>query len=94
MSLSRILPLKLAGAALLASMAVLPAARGQVYVANSNGTIGEYDATTGAVINASLISGFSDPVSLAVSGPNLFVADSGAGTIGQYTTSGAAQASS
>ncbi len=80
----------LAGVVVLATLTVLPAARGQVYVANSTtGTIGEYDATTGAVINASLITGFGDPVGLAVSGPNLYVADEGAGTIGVYTTSGA-----
>jgi DNA-binding beta-propeller fold protein YncE len=85
----RRLPAHLARVAILAALAALPPARAQVYVANSGtGTIGEYDATTGAVINASLISGFSNPVALAVSGPYLYVADNTAGTIGEYSTSG------
>jgi 6-phosphogluconolactonase (cycloisomerase 2 family) len=55
------------------------------------GTIGEYDATTGAVVNAALVSslGGQAPAGLAVSGTNLFVVKSAAGTIGEYTTSGA-----
>ena len=40
-------------------------------------------------MNASLISGLTNPVGIAVSGSNLFVADEGNGTIGEYTTSGA-----
>ena len=39
-------------------------------------------------MNASLVSGLSAPVGLAVSGSNLFVANWNAGTIGEYTTSG------
>jgi hypothetical protein len=36
--------------------------------------IGEYDATTGGVINANFISGLNDPWGLALSGNSLFVA--------------------
>src|SRR5205823_2530636 len=58
---------------------------------NSGGTIGEYNATTGATINASLVSGLSGPQLIAVSAGNLFVANTGAGTIGEYNaTTGAA----
>ena len=54
-------------------------ARGQeIYVTNSsgNGTIGEY-TTSGAVVNASLVSGLNDPTGIAVSGSDLFVANHG-----------------
>jgi hypothetical protein len=56
-----------------------------LFVTNySANTIGEYNAVTGAVINASFISGLSNPWGLAVSGSNLFVTNSGNGTIGEY----------
>jgi hypothetical protein len=41
-------------------------------------------------VNAALISGLSLPKGIAVSGSILFVTNQGAGTIGEYTTSGAA----
>src|SRR5271166_5024179 len=66
-------------------------ARGQIFVTNENsGTIGEY-TTTGAKVNASLISGLGDPEGIAVSGGNLFVANYGGTTrnVGEYTTTGA-----
>ena len=66
-----------------------PHAGRDIYVANyGTGTIGEY-TTSGAVVNASLVSGLNDPNGIAVSGSNLFVANYGNGTIGEYTTSGA-----
>ncbi len=40
-------------------------------------------------VNASLISGLNGPWGIAVSGSNLFVANYGNSTIGEYTTSGA-----
>ena len=40
-------------------------------------------------MNASLVSGLSNPYDIAVSGSNLFVVNSGNGTLGEYTTSGA-----
>jgi hypothetical protein len=40
-------------------------------------------------VNASLITGLSGPVGLAVSGSDLFVVNRNNGTIGEYTTSGA-----
>jgi DNA-binding beta-propeller fold protein YncE len=54
------------------------------------GAIGEY-TTSGATINASLISGVADPsaITLSISGNDLFVANYSGSTIGEYTTSGA-----
>jgi hypothetical protein len=53
-------------------------ARAQIYVSqevsSSTGTVGEYDATTGAVINANLITGIIHPAGLVLSGNTLFVA--------------------
>ena len=65
--------------------------RGQIYETNDGpNTIGEYDATTGATVNSSLISGLNRPYGIAVSGGNLFVANYGANTIGEYNaTTGA-----
>src|SRR6266446_1636064 len=64
---------------------------GQIFVTNSDGnTIGEYNATSGATINSSLVSGLSDPVGIVLSGGNLFVANFNDGTIGEYNaTTGA-----
>ena len=64
-------------------------AHGQVFVANwSSGTIGEY-TTSGATVNAALVSGLSRPYGLALDGnEHLFVANFSLGTIGEYTTSG------
>ena len=63
---------------------------GDIYVAGWGGTIGEY-TTSGAVVNASLVSGLDSLPGIAVSGSNLFVTSWGlsSGTIGEYTTSGA-----
>jgi len=51
------------------------------------GTIGEY-TTSGATVNASLISGLDFPLGIVVSGSDLFVTGF-SNTIGEYTTSGA-----
>jgi hypothetical protein len=62
---------------------------GQVGTSN----VGEYNATTGAVINANFITGLELPRGLAVSGNNLFVTNWGApySTVGEYdATTGAA----
>ena len=40
-------------------------------------------------MNASLVAGLSLPYTVMVSGSNLYVANFSAGTIGEYTTSGA-----
>ena len=66
-----------------------PTARGQdIFVANvASGTIGEY-TTSGATVNASLVSGLGNPFGIAVSGSDLFVTSVHSG-IGEYTTSGA-----
>jgi DNA-binding beta-propeller fold protein YncE len=54
----------------------------------NSGTIGEYDATTGATINAALITGLHDPTGLTISGNHLYVANAGNGTIGEYDLDG------
>jgi hypothetical protein len=53
----------------------------------SKGTIGEY-TTSGATVNSALISGLHGPVSITVSGTDLFVVNHATGTISEYTTSG------
>ncbi len=53
------------------------------YVAGS-GTIGEYNATTGATVNAALLSGLALPGGFAVSGGTLFVTSTLNNTIGEY----------
>ena len=68
---------------------------GDLYVADGVGTVGEYDATTGDAIHASLITGLNGPVSLALSGSDLYVGcseESGSDPgVGEYNaTTGAA----
>src|ERR1017187_5432919 len=60
--------------ALLAGAALMPAtAQGEIFVTDVvNYTIGEY-TTSGATVNASLVTGLSYPRAIAVSGSNLFV---------------------
>jgi uncharacterized protein YjiK len=71
------------------SLLSISAAHAQIFVVNNvSGTIGEY-TTSGATVNASLISGLSTPAGIAVSGSDIFVTNEGTGTIGEYTTSGA-----
>ena len=78
----------------IAALWALPSiARAQLFVSQSNaGSVGEYDATTGAAINASFITGLNRPLfGIAVSGNDLFVANSGGTTVGEYdATTGAA----
>jgi hypothetical protein len=56
------------------------------------GAVGSYKATTGAVINSSLIAGLNGPVGLAINSnsnpPLLLVADSGDNEIGEYKLDG------
>jgi DNA-binding beta-propeller fold protein YncE len=75
-------------------------ARAQLYVTELPqggpiGVVGKYDATTGAAISPSFITGLNFPVGLAVKGNTLFVANFDAGTVGKYdaTTGGAINAS-
>jgi PKD domain len=80
---------------LLLSIAVLlghaRSAHAQLYVGQSPpGTVGEYNATSGAAINASFITGLNDPAAFAFSGNTLFVLDYNIGTVGEYSaTTGA-----
>jgi len=62
-----------------------------IYVSNDyNGTVGKYNATTGAAINAAFVTGLDYPVGIAVSGNDLFVVNRRANTIGKYNaTTGA-----
>ncbi len=68
---------------------------GQIFIANvRDNTVGEY-SLDGTVINASLITGLTFPVGVAVSGGFLYVTNSGAtgfgdGFVGKYTIAGAA----
>ena len=62
---------------------------GNLFVTDSvTGTIGEYNATTGATVDADLVSGLDGPGGIAVFGGNLFVTSARTGTIGEYTISG------
>jgi len=64
-------------------------AHGQIYVASSGGNIGEY-TTSGATVNASLISDPNGPNFIVVSGGNLLVVNTINDTIGEYdATTGA-----
>jgi hypothetical protein len=58
-----------------------------LFVTHGN-TVPEY-TTAGALVDAALISGLADPVSIAPSGSDLFVVNQ-AGSVGEYTTAGAA----
>ncbi len=76
----------------LAVLAFTPFARAQLYVSNFNSdTVGKYNATTGAAVNANFITGLSGPYGLALSGNNLYVVNYDSGTVGEYNaTTGAA----
>src|SRR5437773_10837931 len=79
-------------AAVVAALCLIPVTgRAQIFVTNfGNNTIGEYNATTGATINSSFISGLDLPQGIALSGGNLFVANYNNNTIGEYNaTTGA-----
>src|SRR6266849_1515489 len=85
--------LVLAGFAASAALCAMPGtARAQIFVTSNvvdgKDTIGEY-TTSGATVNAALVSGLNSPQGIAVSDGNLFVANFNNGTIGEYTTSGA-----
>ena len=56
-----------------------------LFVANRGGSVGKYDAKTGAAISQSFITGTNfQPVGLALSGDDLFVANEADGTVGKY----------
>jgi hypothetical protein len=56
-----------------------------------NCTVGEYNASTGAAINANFITGLNQTYAIALSGNNLFVTNNGGSTVGEYSaTTGAA----
>jgi hypothetical protein len=58
---------------------------------NTFSEISEFNATTGALVNASFVTGLGTPMAMAMSGGDLFVADAGYYRIGEYNaTTGAA----
>jgi len=65
----------------------------QIFVSNLNySTIGEYDATTGTTINASLVSsGLYNPQGIAISGNDLFVCTGNSNNINEYNATTGAQ---
>ena len=66
-------------------------ASGQIYVVETSaGKIGEYDATTGAVINATLVSGLDQPYGIVVANGDIWVTNQANGTVGEYTEAGVA----
>ena len=82
-------------AALFAAAGIM-SAHAQIFEANYGvGTIGEYDATTGALIGTP-ITGLDNPTGLALAGSNLVVANyngptgGNSGSVAEYTTSGQA----
>jgi hypothetical protein len=61
-------------------------------VSRDGNKVGEYDATTGAAVNSSFITGLNVPLGIALDGNNhLFVTNAGNNTVGEYnaTTGGA-----
>ncbi len=65
-------------------------ARAQLYVSQLGIlTVSEYNATTGATINANLITRLRTPSGLAIQGKTLFVANE-SGSVGKYVATGAA----
>ena len=60
------------------------AVNGKVFIGNSSNQISEYNASTGALINASFISGLNFPLGMAVSGNNFYVANYEGDSIGLY----------
>ena len=76
-------------AVLLGLLSTNAARADEILVTNlTTNTVGKY-TTSGATVNAALISGLSGPEGIAVSGSDLFVTNFATGTIGKYTTSGA-----
>jgi len=64
----------------------VPVVAAEIFVTNGN-KISEY-TTSGATVNASLVTGLGEPFGVAVSGGYLYVANFSTGTVGQYTLSG------
>jgi hypothetical protein len=65
----------------------LAATASDLFVANSTGTVDEYNATTGAMVEQSLISEVTGLDGIAVLGSDLFLTSTN-GTVSEYSTSG------
>jgi 6-phosphogluconolactonase (cycloisomerase 2 family) len=64
----------------------LAVANNKLFVANrGDGSVGVYDANTGAARNAQLITGLKKPTGLAFMANTLYVSDFGAGTVTAYS---------
>ena len=91
-------PLHRALCALLLGIAALWAmprsASSQVlYVADGNGRVSTYNATTGVAINANFITGLNEPYGLALSGNTLFVSSLAGGPSSRRAASGGSRLS-
>lgn len=56
-----------------------------LFIATSSTTIGEYNATTGALITGTFITGLDNPLGMAISGTDIYVANTNSGSIGEYS---------
>ncbi len=72
--------------ALVAPAFVAQRANGQVILVTNNytGTIGEYNATTGATYNTAFISGANGPQGIVASGNALYITTTGNGRVAEY----------
>ena len=85
-----IFALLIAPLAVVATAVLTTARASELLVADSGSNeIGQYDATSGAAINPSLISGLNSPEDVEVSGADLYVKNYATGTVGEYTIAGA-----
>jgi hypothetical protein len=79
------------GAWVLTALALIGTARSEIFISNiseGSGRIASY-STSGALINASVVSGFSNSdIPFVLSGTSLFVSDYPQNAIRKYTTSG------
>ncbi len=84
----RYLPLLFAAVVTLAAILIPASVRAQLYVGDQgNNSVGTYDATTGAAVNANFITGLSSPQGLLLSGNSLFVTNFfGNGSVGNVGT--------
>ncbi len=67
----------------------LAASGSYLYVASFGGNkVGKFNADTGAVVDADLITGLGGPWAIAIDGSTLYVSNFNSGKVGKYTTDG------
>jgi glucose/arabinose dehydrogenase len=60
-------------------------AQAQLFIANkNNNTVSEYNPTSGALMNASFITGLNEPTNVILNGNDLYVTNVGNGVVGEY----------